>query len=157
MKEYDGRWFFDLGSNIERARGVHGDSEPDKARALLRYFCWCVEDDRVPDARVMHYLSIAFSEFLNQGTKGSIEKALGLKRRRAGNPGKSANRNKSSTRLSPDATEELRQEIESRLRSQETHAKIKRDLSAGFGVSEITVRDLIREIVRGEEGGEFHN
>ena len=147
MKEYGGRWFYDVGALIARARGDDGEPEPNLACALLQYFCHCVEDNRIPDARVMHYLSVSFGEFLKQGPKGDIEKALGLKRRRAGNPGATAGRHK-PTRLTTGAAEELRQDIRQRLLRQETHSKIKKDLSVAFGTSQDTVRNLIREIER---------
>lgn len=155
MAKYSGRWFYDLGGIIARARPEKEDDqpEPDKARALLRYFCDCIKADTVPDARVMHYLANAFQELLEDGKNGDIGKALGINRRSAGNPGTTASRQKESKRLTPDAGEELRQEVIKRLHNKETHAAIKSELSAMFDTGSVTVRNVIRSVKRGESAG----
>ena len=154
MKGYGGRWFYDLSSTIARARGENGETEPGQARALLQYFCRCVDADSIPDARVMHYLSVALTEFLSQGQKGDIAKSLGLKRRRAGNPGRSESRHKQSTRLTNDAAEELRQEVTKRISSSVKDSEIKGELSKVFGISQDTVRDMVRKVKRKDTVGE---
>jgi hypothetical protein len=157
MANYGGRWFYELGSIIARARGVNGDPEPDMARALLAYFSHCIEADTVPDARVMHYLASAFREFLDQGENNDLQKTLGLKRRRAGNPGGKARKQKRSVRLTPDALIELRQEVVQRLRNDEKHADIKVELSELFATSQDTVRRIIREMTRIASVAELNN
>jgi len=155
-RKYNGRWFYELNSTIARACGKNGETEPDLARALLAYFCHCVEKKSVPDARVMHYLADAFKEFISHGENGDIAKTLGLKRRKSGNPGPLARTHKGSPRLTLDEREEMRQEIAQRLSKGESHAKIQKDLSLNYGTSESTVRTSIRAIDRTNrvQGGE---
>lgn len=181
MVKYPQRWFCDLNGIIASARGSNGEQVPGNARALLQYFCQCVEADNasnfdqhvkadsdpdfyqrmeassVPDVRVMKYLAVAFRGFLKQDENGDMEKELGLKRRKAGNPGSSAQRHKRSARMTPDAKEELRQEVIQMLRNKETHAAIKKKLSVMCCTSQDTVRSVIREVEKSDatEGSEL--
>ena len=81
------RFEYDLPAIVRRARdgepdptnGLVRDGEPDKAWAVLKYFCDTVQKGESVDPKILEYLAEAFGKMLDGE---SADKALGLTHRR---------------------------------------------------------------------------
>ncbi|SAL09358.1 hypothetical protein AWB69_00027 [Caballeronia udeis] len=130
---------FDMVAFTERAR--EGTMEKNQAQAILKYFCLTVRGGKQISQDVLDYLAGVFEVYLD-GTQSEIEKALGLKRKKAGNPGSVSGKR----RLTSSGRIELARRISDLMDSGASHEDAVDQARAEAGVSRNTAAQCYREL-----------